>query len=65
MKFIITVEVKEVPEGIDVLTQGTRTQLAQIKITTTEELKHINNVAINQLKKKARMEVMDWLAHNV
>jgi len=65
MKFIITVEVKEVPEGIDALTQGTQKQLAQIEIVTTEDLKAINKFQMSLLKKKALMEVMDWLAHNV
>ncbi len=65
MKFIITVEVKEVPEGIDALTQGTQKQLAQIEIVTTEDLKAINKFQMSLLKKKALVEVMDWLAHNV
>ena len=65
MKFIITVEVKEVPEGIDALTEGTQKQLAQVGVVTTEDLKAINKSQMSLLKKKALVEVMDWLAHNV
>lgn len=64
MKFIITVEIKEVVEGFNSLTEGTRKQLEHIGISNTEYLKAIDSFEIGVLKKKARMEVMDWLAHN-
>lgn len=65
MKFIITVEVKEIVEGIKALTEGTQKQLAQVGVVTTEDLKAINKSQMSLLKKKALVEVMDWLAHNV
>ena len=56
-QIVVTMEVVEVPTGLDVLTKGTRKELDALGCTTTMDA--VKAAKEGKLKKKATMEVLD------
>ena len=56
-QIIVSVEVVEVPTGLDVLTKGTRKELDALGCIMTEDA--VKAAKEGKLKKKATMEVLD------